>query len=134
MKEKVFYAIWLCLYILSVGLGTVTQRTAAMQAVFTALSLIFFIPGILLLWEGYRTGNRKILFRVRLISAVSLSLTVLLIVLNILTVTAGESVGQLLNDILIFVSAPMFCCGWQGLSLFLWACLLVSSFPRIWKK
>lgn len=134
MKEKVFYMIWLCLYILCVGLGTVTERSLAMHIAFTTLSLLFFVPGILLLLEGYRNNDRKVLLRVRLVSVISLVLTVSVIVLNILTVTAGDSVGQILNDVLILVSAPMFCCYWQGLSLFLWACLFISSFPRIWKN
>ena len=134
MKEKVLYIFWLCFYILCVGLGTVTGRSTGLNIAFTVLSLLFFLPGILLLWEGVRTDNRKMLLRVRLVSGISLILTVSLIVLNILTVTAGEAVGKVLNDLLILVSAPMFCCYWRGLSLFLWACLFVSSFPRIWRK
>lgn len=134
MKEKVLYVFWLCFYILCVGLGTVTQRSAGLTIAFTVLSLIFFLPGILLLWEGIQAGNIKMLRRVRLVSGISLALTVSLIVLNILTVNAGDTVGQAMNDLLILVSAPMFCCYWRGLSLFLWACLFVSSFPRIWKK
>ena len=134
MKEKVLYIFWLCFYILCVGLGTVTGRSAGLNIAFTVLSLLFFLPGILLLWEGVRTDNQKMLLRVRLVSGISLILTVSLIVLNILTVTAGAAVGKVLNDLLILVSAPMFCCYWRGLSLFLWACLFVSSFPRIWRK
>ena len=78
--------------------------------------------------------DRKILKTVRIVSLISLLLTLSLIVLNILLVFAGETVGQTLNDILILVSAPMFCCYLRGLSPFLWACLFISSFPRMWKK
>lgn len=134
MKEKILYVFWLCFYILCVGLGTVVQRSTGLHIAFTLLSLIFFLPGILLLWEGIRTDDSKILFRVRIVSLTSLVLTVSLIVLNILTVTAGDAVGQIMHDLLILVSAPMFCCYWRGLSIFLWACLFVSSFPKIWKK
>lgn len=134
MKEKILYVFWLCFYILCVGLGTVVQRSVGLHIAFTVLSLLFFIPGILLLWEGIRANDRKMLLRVRIVSLVSLLLTVSLIVLNILTVTAGDAVGQVMHDLLILVSAPMFCCYWRGLSLFLWACLFVGSFPRIWEK
>lgn len=134
MKEKVLYAFWLCFYILCVGLGTVTERSTGLDIAFTVLSLIFFIPGFLILWEGIHSGDRKLLLRLRAVSITSLVLTVSLIVLNILTVTAGSAVGQVMNDLLILVSAPMFCCYWNWLSLFLWACLFVGSFPRIWKK
>lgn len=134
MKEKILYVFWLCFYILCVGLGTVVQRSTGLHVAFTVLSLLFFLPGILLLWEGIRANDRKMLLRVRIVSLVSLLLTVSMIVLNILTVTAGDAVGQVMHDLLILVSAPMFCCYWRGLSLFLWACLFVGSFPRIWGK
>ena len=134
MKEKVLYVFWLCFYILCVGLGTVTQRSAGLTAAFTVLSLIFFLPGILLLWEGIQTKNIQMLRRVRLVSGISLVLTVSLIVLNILTVTAGDTVGQAMNDLLILVSAPMFCSYIRGISIFGWACIFVSTFPFMWKK
>lgn len=134
MKEKHLYWIWLCLYILCAGLGMITERNLAGNILLTALSLIFFIPGILLLHKGITKNNIKLLLQVRIVSLVSLALTLSLIVLNIVLVFAGETVGRLLNDLLILVSAPMFCCYLRGISPFLWACLFVSSFPRMWKK
>ncbi len=134
MKEKITYGIWLCLYILCVGLGTLTQRNAVVSFAMMLIALIFYVPGVYLLWEGIRTKNKNMLLRVRTVSLTSLILTLSLIVLNILLVTAGDNVGKILNDLLILFSAPMFCCYWRGISLFLWACLFVSSFPRMWKK
>lgn len=134
LRNFTLYSIWLCFYILCVGLGTLTQRNTPVNIGLTALSLLFFLPGILLLIEGIRSGNKKLLLSIRIISLSSLVLTLCLIVLNILTVNAGETVGQALNDLLILVSAPMSCCYWRWISLFCWACLFVSSFPRIWRK
>lgn len=134
MKEKLLYAAWLCMYILCVGLGTITERNAIVNIAMTALALIFFLPGVLLVWDGLRTDNKKQLLRVRIISICSLALTMLMIILNIVFVTAGDTAGAVLNDLLMLASAPMFCCYWRFISLFLWACLLVSSFPRMWKK
>ena len=131
MKKQILYMLWLSLYILCVGLGTLTDRTTAGSVVLTILAIVFFVPGMLLLIHGYKTGDRKLLVRIRIISILSLGLTLMLIVLNILLVQAGSGVGETLNDILILVSAPRFCCYWQGISLFLWACLFVSSFPKI---
>ena len=131
MKKQILYMLWLSLYILCVGLGTLTDRTTAGSVVLTILAIVFFVQGMLLLIHGYKTGDRKLLVRIRIISILSLGLTLVLIVLNILLVQAGSGVGETLNDILILVSAPMFCCYWQGISLFLWACLFVSSFPKI---
>lgn len=134
MKEKVLSFIWLGIFILCAGLGTITQRSVFGSVVLTILSLIFFIPPAMLLYQGLATENKKILLRIRIICLVSLSLTLCLIVLHIFTVFAGETIGKLLNDLLIVISAPMFCCAWQWVSLFLWACLFVSSFPKMWQK
>lgn len=134
MKEKHLYWIWLGLYILCAGLGMITQRNLIGNIFLTAISLVFFIPGIMLLYKGITENNKKILRTVRIVSILSLALTLSLIVLNIVLVFAGETVGKLLNDLLILVSAPMFCCYLRFISPFLWACLFVSSFPRMWKK
>ncbi len=134
MNKKILYLIWLCLYILCAGLGMISERNLLGHIILTLLSLIFFIPGILLLYYGIRENDKKNLRAVRIISLSSLVLTLSLIVLNITLVFAGEAVGQTLNDLLILLSAPMFCCYLRGLSPFLWACLFISSFPRMWKK
>ena len=128
------YGLWACLYIICVGMGSLTERSTALSVVLTVLSLLFFVPPFLLLWKGYQAKDQKALKTVRIVSLLSLVLTLSLVVLNILTVLSGETVGQLLNDILLVVSAPMFCCYIRGVSIFLWACLFVSSFPRMWKK
>ena len=134
MKEKVLSFSWLGMYILCAGLGTITQRSVFGSVILTILSLVFFIPPAILLYQGLTSQNHKILFRIRMISLASLSLTLCLIILHILTVFANETIGKFLNDLLIVISAPMFCCAWQWVSLFLCACLFVSSFPKMWKK
>lgn len=133
-KEKILYCIWAGLFILCAGLGTITQRNTAGALILTFLSLIFFIPPIILLYDGLTTENKKMLLRVRLISLTSLCLTLIMIIATTLTLFASEAVGNVLNDIYIIVSTPMCCCYWQGVSLFLWACVFVSSFPRMWKN
>ena len=134
MNKKILYLIWLCLYILCAGLGTITQRNIIGDIFLTALSLAFFIPGILLVYKGITGNNPKILRNVRIISILSLVLTLSLILLNIILVFAGDTVGKLLNTLLVLFSAPMFCCYLRFISPFFWACLFVSSFPRMWKK
>ena len=134
MKEKILYCIWAVLYITCAVLGFITERGVVAHIVLSLFSLGFFVPGVLLLHHGLTTGNRGVLFRVRLVSIASLVATLSLIVISILTVFAGEETGQVINDLLILVSAPMFCSYFRGGSLFLWACLFVISFPRMWKK
>ena len=134
MKEKLLYLNWACLFVMCVGFGTIVQRSVAGHIILMLLSLIFFVPGIILVYDGLKSGNKKMLRRVRIISLTSLFLTLSMIILNILLVRASEAVGNALNDILIVVSAPMFCCYWRGIGPFLWACLFISSFPRMWKN
>ncbi|MBO5049331.1 MAG: hypothetical protein J6C41_02730 [Oscillospiraceae bacterium] len=133
-KEQILYAVWFTLYIICTALGTITERTATGHILLMILSVLFFVPGIILVYDGLKKKDKKMLFRVRLVSILSIVLTLSLIVLNILCVGAGEKVGQLLNDLLILVSTPMFCSYIRGISIFGWACIFVSSFPFMWKK
>ena len=128
-KELVLYAIWLCLYILCVGLGTVGQMEGIGKAFFILTALIFFIPGTILLVMGIREKNKKTVLRVRMIAICSLVLTVVLFCVNIVTAAAGR-VSPVLHDLLNLVSAPMFCSQYWVISLFGWASLLSASFMK----
>ena len=133
VKELILYAIWLCLYILCVGLGTVEEAEGAGKVFFVLTSLIFFIPGVLLLLLGRKEKNRRMLLRVRILSICSLGLTVAVFCANVIAVAASSQLGSFLHDLLNLVSAPMFCARYWVLSLFCWACLLSSSFMKFEK-
>ena len=128
-KELILYAIWLCLYILCVGLGTVDQMEGIGKVFFILTALIFFIPGIILLVMGIREKNKKTVLRVRMIAVCSLVLTVVLFCVNIVAAAAGR-VSPVLHDLLNLVSAPMFCSQYWVISLFGWASLLSASFMK----
>lgn len=134
MKEKILYCVWAAMYIVCVGFGSAENRSPFLILLLGILALAFFVPGIMLIHQGVTTGNKKILRRVRIISIASLSLTLCMIIVNIICTLADEEVGHALHDLLNLVSAPMFCCLWRWTSLFLWACLLIGSFPRLWEK
>ena len=134
MKEKILYCVWAAMYIVCVGLGTAEERGPFFVVLLGVLALLFFVPGFMLIYRGVSTDNKKILRRVRVISILSLLLTLVIMIVHILCFQANEETGKTLNDLLNLVSAPMYCCFWRGTSLFLWCCLLVSSFPRLWKK
>ena len=134
MKKKSLWILWGCLYGLCVFLGFITPDSTAGSVVLTLVGLSSFIPGFLLLYRGYKEEDFLLLRRVRQISLFSLGLTMLLIVVTILCVGAGNTVGVILNILLNIVSAPMFCLSFQSVSPFLWACMLMVSFPRILKK
>ena len=133
MKEKILYAVWGCLYILCVGLGCVTDPQGIGKVLLVLTGIIFFIPGAVILADALKAQNRKAVLRIRWISAASLGLTLLLLILNFLSLQWNVTAGKILYEILIFVSAPMVCCQYWVLSLFLWACLLTASFKKIRK-
>lgn len=129
LKELILYAIWFCLYLLCVGLGTVEQVEGVGKVLFLLTSLIFFIPGALLLVLAKQENNRKIALRVRIVSICSLALTVIVFCANVFAAASSQMSG-FLNDLLNLVSAPMFCSQYWVLSLFCWACLLWASFIK----
>lgn len=128
MKQKVIFGIWIFFYCLCAILGHITEPATAQAAALTILSCVFFVPGFLLLIQGKKQQNVRLLKVIRIISFTSLAVTFLMMLLNILSAFASEGLGNVLHEILILVSAPMFACRPRALSLFLWAILAFSSF------
>ena len=131
MKNTALYYIWAGLYALCFGLSLIPTPSAPLQVVMTVLSFAFFVPPVWLLVNAFRENDQKTLKLVRLLSILSLSLTFLLFVLNILSLGWSEGVGTFLHYALVFLSVPMVCSGSYALGLFLWACLLFSTFVKI---
>lgn len=134
MKKKNLYLIWLGLYCLCAGLGFIGERNAFVHILLGLLAIAFYIPAVLLLHQAITRQDKKLLLQLRLISLGCLLLTLLMIILTIVFVQAGASVGMALHIFLNLVSAPMACFFWPGFGLFLWACLFIASFPRLWRK
>ena len=130
MKEKILYCAWAILYAICAALGFYGEAEGFGRVLLVLTALIFFLPGIGLLVLGFREGNKKILRRVRIISAVSLGLTLCLLVANVAVAVGAETVNKLLHVLLVLVSAPMMCGQYWIMSLFLWACLLFASFMK----
>lgn len=131
MKQKLIYLIWLCLYLTCVGLGTLQTTIPLLQIVNGLFAVLFYVPPVLLVIEGLKA--RKYLLQIRIISIVSLSLTLGFMIAQVFSVYASEVTGNILNQLYILVAAPMHCLPYGFISLFLWACLLMLSFPRLWK-
>ena len=130
VKEILSYCVWLCLYILCVGLGTIEEAAGIGKVLFILTGLIFFLPGVYLLRLGKREKNKKITLRVRIVAICSLSLTAIVFCANVIAVSADASVGRILYDMLYLVSAPMFCVRYWIISIFLWACLFSASLTK----
>lgn len=128
MKKSSLLALWGILYIICAGLGFIPEPEGGVRVLLLVISLLFFLPPAMVLRDAIRRGDKKTVRLIRLLSAASLGITLLLIILSILTAASGEALGSMLNVLLVVLSAPMFCSNYWALSLFLWAALLTASF------
>ncbi len=127
MNKNVLLAAWSGLFVACAGLGFVPAPTGFLKFLCTALSVLFFIPGALLLWLSRRQGDRHTICLIRNLSGLSLGLTLVFLLANVLSVLLPQAAGDFLHVMLAIVSVPMFSSGLWALSLFFWACLLFSS-------
>lgn len=134
MNRKFLFALWAGLFIVCAALGFIPEPTGAVRVLLTLLSVAFFAPPALLLYEAVREGDKPVLKLIGSLSALSLGLTLVLLVINFLSALRSEVLGNILYTILIIVSSPMVCSGYWVLSLFLWACLLMVSLKGLRKK
>ena len=127
MKDSKLYALWGVLYIFCGLLGFIREPNGFVTALLVLLAVGFFVPGAVLLYRGYKVRNPGKIKAICVISLVWLGMTLVLLVANFLTAGATAVTGDLLYGFLVILSAPMFCGQAWVLSLFLWACLLMSS-------
>ena len=134
MSKKLLFALWGGLFILCAGLGFIPgfsqNVSAGAQAVLTVLAVAFFVPD----YGAKKEKDARTLKLVRGISLLSLGLTLLALVLNVLSAMGTVTMGNVLFAVLIVVSSPMVCSGYWALSLFLWACLLIVSHSLLRKN
>ena len=134
MTNKSLYSLWGVLFIICAVLGFIPVPSDAVQAVFTALSVLFFLPPVVLLYRAGKESDRSTPQLIRNLSLASLGLTLMVLILSVVTAVQSEFLGDFLHGILVIVSAPMICSGYWVLSLFLWACLLICSLQLLGKK
>ena len=128
MDNGILLALWGGMYIICCVLGFVSPADSFSRVFMTVLSVLFFLPPGLMVWQAKKKSDRKALRLVRRISLICLGLTTVTLVGNFLSVLAStELVGTLLHWLLALVSVPMLCSNAWILSLFGWACLLFAS-------
>ena len=130
MKTKSLWIAWGTMYVLCTLLAFIPAPTGFLRVLLLLLSLAFFVPGVILLYHGWKLGNRRLLRQIRILSILSLSLTLAALIANFLAVLAAEAVGTVVYVALLLVSTPMVCSGIWVVSLFLWACLLFATFLK----
>jgi len=126
MKQTRLYALWAVLFILCAGLGFIPEPEGAAATVLTILSVSFFVPPALLLYRG----DQQDALLIRNLSALSLGLTLALLILNFLTAFSSETLCKILHYVRTIAASPMICSGHWAMSLFLWACLLMGSLKQ----
>ncbi len=131
MKKTILYVLWGFLFLLCAGLSFIPEPTGLGKTLLVLLSLVFFVPGGLLLWTAVREKERKTLRLVRLLASLSLGLTLVVLLFNLVSFAFPEAWGTPLYVLLVLVSSPMVCSQYWVVSLFLWACLLLGSFKKI---
>lgn len=129
MSKRVLYILWGCMYALCAGLSHISHPGAAQSVALTILSLLFFVPPAILVINAFQQKDNKTLLILFRISAVSLGLTVIALLANVLSALGSTLLGDIMYEILIFVSVPMVSSRFWALSLFLWACLFFSAIP-----
>ena len=134
MKRKNYWISWIGMYVLCLIAGFIPEPAGFGKALLILLSLCFFIPGFLLVWDSQCRGDKKTLKRVRLISLSSLILTVLFFIGNILSIFSSDAAGTVLHIFLGIVSVPMFAFQYYLGSLFLWSCLFISTFLKLYRQ
>ncbi len=129
-----YYIAWAVLFAICAGLGFIHKPEGMAYAGMLIFALVFFIPPTVILTKSIHRDRKKDVKAVFFISLASLLLTLVVLVLNFLSVDATELVGDILYGILTVVSAPMICGQIWVISLFLWGCLLTASMQYLWKN
>ena len=133
MKKSSLMAVWGIFYIICAGLGFIPEPEGAVRIFLTVISVLFFVPPAIFLYDAFSGRDRKTILLIRRLSALSLGVTLVLLIANFLAALTSEWLGTVLHVLLAICSAPMFCSNYWILSLFLWAVLLVSSMQK-WKE
>ena len=127
MSNKTLYFIWGGLFILCGLLGFIPEPEGLVKALMVLSSVVFFVPGGILLYLSKQEGDLRTIGIVRNLSIISLAVTLVLLVLNFLSGNASAAMGDFLYGLLVMLAAPMVCSQYWFLSLFLWACLLMTA-------
>ena len=134
MSKKTLYWIWGGLFIFCGLLGFIPQPEGIVKALMVVSSLVFFVPGGILLYLGKKEQDYRTISTVRNLSIIYLTVTLFLLIMFFLSGRASQPVGEFIVGLLTMLSAPMICSQYWFLSLFLWACLLMTAISFRKKK
>ena len=134
MKNKYWYILWGCLFIICALLGFIPQPQGFLKVVLMLAAAAFFVPGWVLLYKAHKSGELVHARVIRTASLLSLGFTLFFLILNLLSGHASAAAGDALYGFLVIFSSPMMCSQYWIASLFLWACLLMTAFSILHKN
>ena len=130
MSRRTLYILWGALYIITAGLGFIPDNGGWLSYVLSAVGILFFVPGGVLLYRAVKYRNERERQRLRKLSMASLGATVVTLLLSMVFAGGSDVAGDVMHVLLGLVSAPMFCCRLWLISLFGWACMLMVSLQK----
>ncbi len=131
MKKNIVYFLWALVYCICVGLGFVQDARGFGKILLVLSSLICFVPPFYLAYIARKEKCRKTLSVLRLVSGGILIASVVLIILNFLSLYFSAGTGLVLHVLLVMFTSPMVCSQAWALPLFLYACLLIVSCKKL---
>lgn len=134
MKYKYLYIIWAGMYLLCAALGFLPEPEGAVYWLLFGIGMMFFIPPAVILCQAIRTENRKQVKAVMWISISWLSVMLMMLVANFLSIGATEAVGTALYYMLVVMASPMVCSQIWVAPMFAFGCLLTASVQYLRKK
>ena len=134
MKYKYLYLMWAAMYVLCAVFGFLPEPTGILYWLLFFLSLLFFVPPVWILVEAIRQKNRKQVKAILVLSVTWLALTLVLLVVNFLTVGATQAVGTAMYYLLTALASPMICSQVWVVPMFCFGCLLTASWQFLRKK
>lgn len=117
-------AFWVGMFLVCAILGFVPNPQGGNKWLLIFFAAVFFLPPALLVWQGIRHQDKKLLRLIRNLSAISLAVTLVTLVANMFSVLGSVTLGNILYYILVVVSTPMICMQYWVWSLLAWAILL----------
>ena len=133
MFHQLFYTLWGVMFVLCAALGFIPEPQGAARIALTGLSVLFFLPPAVLVWQARKAGDRRTLRLIRNLSLLSLGVTLVMLIVVVLTIPASLAVGDILYGVLTVLSAPMIGSQIWMVSLCLWAVLLWTCIAMLRK-
>ena len=134
MKYKYLYILWAGMYLLCAGLGFLPNPEGAAYWLLFGIGMMFFVPPGVILCQAIRSEDKKQVKAVMRISISWLSVMLVMLVVNFLSISATEAVGTAMYYLLVVMASPMVCSQIWVAPMFAFGCLLTASVQYLRKK